>query len=446
MPVRLMDSLATTEALAEIFSDGSVLQSMLHFEIALARAEARLGIIPAAAAQVIAAVKADDFDAAALASATLRAGTPGIPFAKALTEVVRAQNAKAAGFVHWGATSQDVADSALVLLLKKAQPLIEADLRRAEAGLHELAEHHRDSVMLGRTLLQAAPPVTFGLKAAGWIAAIRRGRKRFTKAADEALLVQLGGATGTLAALGNRGMAVVNAVAEELGLQAAEAPWHTHRDRMAAMICACGVLVGSLAKLATDVSLLMQGEVAEVAEAGGEGRGGSSTMPQKQNPIGSTIILAAATRVPGLVASYLWGMAQAHERAVGGWQAEWATVSEVLQSTGVATASAAEMAGGLKVDRGKMRKNLDDTLGNVLAEKAAIVLGKRIGRDKAHKLLETATRQASAENRPLAQVLAEMPEVAKHMDIAALSKLDAPEDYLGSTEIFTRQQLKDPRD
>ena len=146
------------------------------------------------------------------------------------------------------------------------------------------------------------------------------------------------------------------------------------------------------------------------------------------------------------MASYLWGMAQAHERAVGGWQAEWATVSEVLQSTGVATASAAEMAGGLKVDRGKMRKNLDDTLGNVLAEKAAIVLGKRIGRDKAHKLLETATRQASAENRPLAQVLAEMPEVAKHMDIAALSKLDAPEDYLGSAEIFTQEQLKDPRD
>ena len=204
--------------------------------------------------------------------------------------------------------------------------------------------------------------------------------------------------------------------------------------------------MGSLAKLAIDVSLLMQGEVAEVAEAGGEGRGGSSTMPQKQNPIGSTIILAAATRVPGLVASYLSGMAQEHERAVGGWQAEWATVSEVLQSTGVAAASAAEVAEGLKVDRGKMRRNLDDTLGNVLAEKAALVLGRRIGRDKAHKLLETATRKASTENRPLAKVLAEMPEVAKHMDTAALSKLDAPEDYLGSTEIFTQEQLKGSKD
>jgi len=446
MPVRLIDSLATTEALAEIFSDHSILQSMLHFEIALARAEARLGVIPAPAAQVIATVTAEDFDATALAKATLRAGTPGIPFAKALTELVRAKNTEAAGFVHWGATSQDVADTALVLLLKQAQSVIEADLHRAETGLHELAEHHRDSVMLGRTLLQAAPPVTFGLKAAGWMAAIRRGRRRLTKAADEALLVQLGGATGTLAALGDKGTAVANAVAEELGLHAPEAPWHTHRDRMAAMICACGVLVGSLAKLATDVSLLMQGEVAEVAEAGGEGRGGSSTMPQKQNPIASTIILAAATRVPGLVASYLSGMAQEHERAVGGWQAEWATVSEVLQSTGVAAASAAEIARGLKVDRGKMRKNLDDTLGNVLAEKAAIVLGKRIGRDKAHKLLETATRKASTENRPLAQVLAETPEVAKHMDIAALSKLDAPEDYLGSTEIFMQEQLKGSKD
>ena len=446
MPVRLIDSLATTEPLAEIFSDRSVLQSMLDFEIALARVEARLGIIPPPAAQVIATTTVDDFNMAALAKATLRAGTPGIPFAKALTEVVRAKNSKAAGFVHWGATSQDVADTALVLLLKQTQPVIEVDLRRAEKGLNELAEHHRDSVMLGRTLLQPAPPVTFGLKAAGWVASIRRGRKRFTKATGEALLVQLGGASGTLAALGDKGTAVARALAEELGLQSPEAPWHTHRDRMAAMICACGVLVGSIAKLATDVSLLMQGEVAEVAEAGGEGRGGSSTMPQKQNPIGSAIILAAATRVPGLVASYLSGMAQEHERAVGGWQAEWATVSDVLQSTGLAAASAAEIASGLKVDRGKMRKNLDDTLGTVLAEKAAIVLGQRIGRDKAHRLLETATRKASSENRPLAQVLAEMPEVAKHMDTAALSKLDAPEDYLGSTDTFMQGQLEGSKD
>jgi 3-carboxy-cis,cis-muconate cycloisomerase len=198
--------------------------------------------------------------------------------------------------------------------------------------------------------------------------------------------------------------------------------------------------------MAKDVSLMMQSEVAEAAEAGGEGRGGSSTMPQKQNPIGCAIVLAAATRVPGMVAGFLSGMAQEHERAVGGWQAEWATVSGVVQATGVASASAAEITEGLSVDRARMRNNLDDTLGTVLAEKVMIFLGRKIGRDKAHTLLEEATRKAMAERRPLARVLSEMPEVTKHMEASALSKLAAPEDYLGSAEIFLRQQLEHLKD
>jgi 3-carboxy-cis,cis-muconate cycloisomerase len=190
----------------------------------------------------------------------------------------------------------------------------------------------------------------------------------------------------------------------------------------------------------------MQDDVREVAEAGGEGRGGSSTMPHKQNPIGCALVLAAAIRVPGLVASFLSGMAQEHERAVGGWQAEWATVSDVVQAAGVAAVSAAEIVEGLTVNRGRMRKNLDDTLGAVFAEKAMILLGPKIGRDEAHKLLEAATRRATTETRPLAKVLAEMPEVTKYLDAAALSNLAVPEDYLGSTEIFLRRQLQDSKD
>jgi 3-carboxy-cis,cis-muconate cycloisomerase len=283
--------------------------------------------------------------------------------------------------------------------------------------------------------------VTFGLKAAGWLSSIRRGRKRFAAAMDECLQLQFGGASGTLAALGDKGGEVARRVAEELGLKYPDAPWHTQRDLLAAAICACGVMTGTLAKMAKDVSLMMQGEVREVAEAGGNGRGGSSTMPQKQNPIGCAVVLAAATRVPGLVSAFLSGMVQEHERAVGGWQAEWSTISNVVQALGVAAESAAEIAEGLNVDDARMRSNLEDTLGTVLAEKVMIFLGRKIGRDKAHHLLEEATRNAMLEKLPLARVLAGMPEVTKHMDASALEKLAAPGDYLGSAEIFLRQQL-----
>lgn len=442
MPARLIDSLATTDALSEIFSDRSVVQAMLDFEIALARVEARLGIIPPTAAKVISKITVDDFDPAQLAAATLRAGTPGIPFSKAITEAVRVHDPKAAGFVHWGATSQDVADTALMLLLQDAKPKIESDLLRTETALQALAEKHQETVMLGRTLLQPAPPITFGLKAAGWLATVRRGRNRFADSMEEALAVQLGGATGTLAAMGDKGAQVISGIAEELGLKAPDAPWHAQRDLLATAVCACGILTGSLAKMAKDVILMMQGEVREVAEAGGKGRGGSSTMPQKQNPIGCTIVLAAATRVPALVSSFLTGMAQEHERAVGGWQAEWATISSLMQATGVAAESAAEIAEGLHVDSDRMRSNLDETLGTVLAEKVMIFLGRKIGRDKAHELLAEATRTATLEKQPLARILAAMPEVTKHMDAAALSKLAAPGDYLGSAEVFLQKLLE----
>ncbi|MGH9529302.1 MAG: lyase family protein, partial [Terriglobales bacterium] len=267
--MRLIDCLTTTDQLAQLFSDESVLRSMLDFESALARAGARAGIVPRSAAETIAAAaKPEFFDAGAISRDSLLSATPAVPVVKALRERVRASDAAAASFVHWGATSQDVADTALVLLLKEAHPVLESDLSRLEKALRRLAEKHSGTVMLGRTLMQPAPPVTFGLKAAGWLGAIRRSHEELNQSFAAATILQFGGASGTLALLGDKGIAVGQALAAELGLAYPEAPWHTHRDRLGALMCACGVLTGSLGKMARDISLLMQDEVAEVAEPG----------------------------------------------------------------------------------------------------------------------------------------------------------------------------------
>lgn len=447
MPVRLIESLATTGPLARLFSDESMVQAMLDFEAALARAEARTGLIPQAAAKAIAAVAtvgALGAGLATLAHDTLRAGTPGIPLVKALTERVRAVDPAAAGFVHWGATSQDVADTALILLLKQAQAILQADLKRVDEALRLLSERHRDTVMLGRTLLQPAPPVTFGLKAAGWLGAIRRSQTRLEAGFAETLIVQFGGASGTLAALGGQGLAVGRALGEELGLAWPDAPWHAHRDRLAALLCAAGVQTGCLGKMARDISLLMQGEVGEAAEPGGQGRGGSSTMPHKRNPIGCSVTLAAAHRVPGLVAAFLSAMLQEHERGAGGWQAEWPTVAAIVQSLGLAAASMAEVAEGLAVDPAKMRDNMGATRGAIFAERAMMLLAPRLGRDAARKILEEAARASLAQGRSLAQVLEEMPEVMENLDGAAWSGLQTPEKYLGAAAEFQRRLLSSP--
>jgi 3-carboxy-cis,cis-muconate cycloisomerase len=442
MSVRLIDSLATAEPLAEVFSDESVLRAMLEFEVALARAEARLGMMPESAAEAIAgASKAGNFDTAVLAKQALEGGTLTIPLVKMLRQKVRENSPGAASFVHSGATSQDVADTALVLLLKRAQPILEGDIERLEKALIRLTTEHAHTVMLGRTLLQAAPPVTFGLKAGGWLGAVRRGRKRLRSSFEEALVVQFGGASGTLAALGDQGLEVAKALAGELGLRLPEAPWHSQRDRLAALVSACAILTGSLGKMARDIGLLMQTEVAEVREPGGEGRGGSSTMPHKHNPVGCIVTLAAANRVPGLVASFLSGMVQEHERAAGGWQAEWPTVADVVESTGRATASMADVAAGLSVDPARMRSNIDATQGVVFAEKAMMLLAAKLGREPAQKILEQAARGSMANGRRLSEVLAEIPEVARHLDRETLRKLDVPEDYLGATQSFIRGLL-----
>ena len=368
MSTRLIDSLAATERLSQVFSDASVLQAMLDFEAALARAEARVGLIPAAAAGAIAAAAhAEQFDCAQLARESLRAGTPAIP-------LVRLLQARGLDAVHLGATSQDVVDTALVLLLKQCRPILEADHSRMVSALTALATEHSGTVMLGRTLLQPAPPVTFGLKAAGWLAAARRGWSRVASRFDEALYLQFGGASGTLAALGERGLDVSQALAQELSLPLPDAPWHTHRDRLGALLAALSIYTASLGKMALDIALLMQHEVGEAAEPGGDGRGGSSTMPHKRNPTACMLAIAAARRTPGLLANFLSGMLQEHERAAGGWQAEWSAIEGIVQAAGVAAESMAEVAAGLTVNSERMRANLEATNGAAYSERARLGL------------------------------------------------------------------------
>jgi 3-carboxy-cis,cis-muconate cycloisomerase len=329
----------------------------------------------------------------------------------------------------------------VVLLLQKSRKIFTADLLRLERALQRLSQQHRRTVMLGRTWLQAAPPVTFGLKAAGWYGAVHRGHQRLAAAFADCMVLQFGGASGTLAALGKDGPRIAQALADELKLACPEAPWHTQRDRLASLICACGVLAGSLGKMARDITLLSQNEVAEVAEPGGAGRGGSSTMPHKQNPVGSVVAQAAALRVPGLVSNFLSAMVQEHERAAGGWQAEWSIVFGVVQNTGLASACMAEVAEGLVVDPERMKANMAATHGVIFAERASMLLGKKMGRDTAHKLLQEASYRSVATQRALSEVLAEVPEVAQHLKASELNDLENPEHYLGAAEEFRRALL-----
>ena len=440
MAFGLVDSLATTDALSAIFSDGSLLQAMLDFEASLASVQAAAGMIPQRAADAIrAAATADAFDAEAIARDARESGTIVVPFVKALTAHVRAEDSESATFVHWGITSQDVADSAMMLVLKPARTVLAADHQRLERLLRELSDRHARTVMLGRTLLQPAPPITFGLKVAGWLAAIARSWKRLDAAFESALVLQFGGATGTLAALGDRGPATADALANRLGLGTAGAPWHTQRDRLGALVAASGLYCASLGKMARDIALLMQDEVGEVSEPGG----GSSSMPHKRNPAGCAIALAAATRTPALVAAFLSGMVQEHERAVGGWHAEWPSVAAVVQSTGAALASMTHVIGGLEVFPERMRTNIERTRGVVFAERAMMLLAEAAGKEIAQDVVERALHESRAKGRTFREALVGIPQIDSLLSAEQLSSIDSPEEYLGVSEVLRVRLLSE---
>lgn len=438
----LLDALFRSHALDQLFSDAADLQGMLDFEAALARAEARTGVIPVAATAPIGAkCQAQLFDQEALKTAAALAGNLAIPLVKQLTALVAKDDKDAARYVHWGATSQDAIDTGRVLQLRKALELIAADFDRVTHTLAQLAETYRDTPIAGRTWMQQALPTSFGLKLVGWLDALDRHRVRLRETQTRCLVLQFGGAVGTLASLHSKGIEVAQALADDLRLPLPALPWHGHRDRVAEIASTLGLLAGTLGKIGCDISLLMQTEVAEVSEPAGEGRGGSSTLPHKRNPVTSAVLLAAAMRVPSLVSTMLSGMVQQHERGLGGWHAEWETLPEILQLTGGGLHHLAEMLPNLKIDASKMRTNLELTNGLLSAEAVAMTLGGKLGKMAAHELVEAACQRARAEGKHLRAILAENREVTKLLDDAQLDKLFDPLEYLGAAGQFISRAL-----
>lgn len=442
MSNQLFDAYFTAPAMRAIFCDAGRVQGMLDFEAALARAEARVGLIPAeAVAPISAACQAELYDYAALAQAIATAGNSAIPLVKALGQRIAAASPEAERFVHLGATSQDAMDSGLVLQLRAAIALIEGDLATLADALAAQAERHADTPLAGRTWLQQATPVTLGMKLAGVLGAITRHRQRLSELKPRLLCLQFGGASGSLAALGEQAWPVAEALAAELQLHLPEQPWHTQRDRLVEFASLLGLLAGSLGKLGRDLSLLMQTEAGEVFEPSAPGKGGSSTMPHKRNPVGAAVLIGAATRAPGLVATMLAAMPQEHERSLGLWHAEWETLPELCCLVSGALQQALLAVPGLEVDAARMRTNLELTQGLVLAEAVSIALAQRIGRDAAHHLVEQCCRQAVQQGVHLRAVLGANAEVGAELSAAELERLLDPAHYLGQARRWVQRAV-----
>ena len=444
MSVSLIDStvyggLFTTPAMRAVFSDAARLQRMLDVEAALARAEAKLGLIPAeAAAEISAKADVGRFDLETIGKGTALVGYPIVPLVKALGQACAGD---AGRYVHWGATTQDIVDTALVLQLRDGLDLISQDLDGTETALAGLARRYRDTPMAGRTHAQHALPITFGFKCALWLAPLQRHRARLARLREEVALVQFGGAVGTLASLGADGIRVMTALADELALAVPPIAWHVGRDGLAEVAAFLGLLTGSLAKIATDVALLVQAEIGEVAEPYQEGRGGSSTMPQKRNPIACEFILACATNVRQLVPVMLGAMVQDHERATGPWHAEWLALPQAFALTAGALHHARTMLEGLIVDPERMRRNLDLTRGMISAEAVMMALAPHVGRDEAHHLVAAACQRAIADGAHLRDALAADPEVTRHLSAARVDELLDPGNYTGLAAAFVDRVL-----
>jgi 3-carboxy-cis,cis-muconate cycloisomerase len=421
------------EAAAAV-DDRAWVASMLEFEAALAGAEAEAGVIPAEAAGAIAAAcNPDRFDAAELGRTGRAAANPAAPLVTALTEAV---GEEAGAYVHWGATSQDVLDSAAMLVAKRALGGLDRELGACAAACAKLAGENRETVMVARTLLQQALPTTFGYKVAGWLVAVLEARRRLAAIPFPA---QLGGAVGTLAALGDEGPRVLELLCERLELDQPLMPWHTARGGVAELGSALALASGCLAKIALDVKLLAQTEVGEAAEGSS---GGSSTMPQKRNPTASVVALACDRRVRAEAAILLEAMAQEHERAAGAWQSEWEALSNALAYTGGAAAAGRELLEGLEVDAKRMRANLDAGGGQIMAESVSMALAGDLGRGTAQRLIAEASRRALESGRPLREELLADEQVGARLSPEQLDAALDPNGYLGAASLFVDRALE----
>jgi 3-carboxy-cis,cis-muconate cycloisomerase len=434
MPASLIDSavfrdIFSTEAMRGVFSDENRVQKYLDFEAALARAQARLDIIPKQAAEEICRhCHAAEIDFAKLKRQTERIGYPVLPVVQQLVGLCRDGLGE---WCHWGATTQDITDTATVMQIREALVVIEHHIDGITGALTALARRYRDTPMAGRSNLQQAVPITFGYKMATLLAAFGRHKQRLSELRSRVLVGEFGGAAGTLSSLGGRGLATQAELMKELKLGVPAIAWHTVRDTIAEVGCFLGLVTGTCGKIALDVKLLMQTEVEEVYEPFHEGRGSSSTMPQKRNPISSVYITALVAVVRQQVAALLDAMVEDHERATGPWEIEWIVIPEIFCLTAGALAQTEFVLKGLQVDEKKMRANLDLTKGLIVSEAVMMGLGPYLGRQYAHDLVYDVCRKVVATGRPLVDLLSENAEIAKHLDRRALEKLCDPANYLG---------------
>ncbi|WP_034274755.1 3-carboxy-cis,cis-muconate cycloisomerase [Haloechinothrix halophila] len=433
----LFDGVLAAGPVAELVGDAAWLRAMLDVEAALARAEAEAGLIPAVHAEAIAAqCRAEFYDAAEIGTAATEVGNPAAPLVRALTARV---GGEAAGYVHFGATSQDIVDTAAMLIARDAVAVLAEDVTACGEHLARLASEHVDAVQPGRTLLQHAVPVTFGLTAANWLSGMDSAADRLASLSGT-FAVQCGGAAGTLAALGERGPDVVSHLAARLGLTEPALPWHTERGRVATLASAFGGVSASVAKIARDITLLAQTEVAEVAEPGPDGSGGSSTMPHKRNPIAAVSAAAAAAQAPGLVATLLSASAHEHQRAAGSWHAEWRPLRELLRGTGSAVRWLRTSLERLHVDVDRMRANAELTGGFALSEQVTseLVTEHGVNRAKAHD----AVSACCASGKSLVDALAADAVVGAYLSAERIAELLDPASYLGSAQVFVQRALR----
>ncbi len=439
----LFEPIFVPKRMREAVSGRAWLGAMLEAEAALAAAEGRVGIVPARAAEIIAS-RCDValFDPEQIGEAGAPQGNPVPALVRALTEAVSGVSEDAARYVHVGATSQDITDTAAMLISRRALGLILAEVDGIAEACARLSETYRETLVPGRTLLQQALPTTFGLKAAGWLAAVLEARSRLVEVRSTRLAAQLGGAAGTLASLGGSGVQILGEFARELDLAEPALPWHTDRTRIAELAGALSLLAGVLSKISYDVILLSQTEVGEVAEPAGPGRGGSSTLPHKRNPILCVTAGASARRAQDLARTLGAAMAQEHERAAGAWHAEWETLSDALALCGGAAAAVHEVTDGLEVRPEKMRENLDATGGMLLAENVTTAASERLGRLRAHELVEAVARRATESGKPFREELLGDAEIREALSPEEIDAALDPASYLGSAGVFVDRALE----
>jgi len=434
MPSSMIDSavfrdIFSTEAMRRVFSDENRVQKYLDFEAGLAKAQARLGIIPnEAGEEIVRHCNVSEIDFAKLKTETERIGYPVLPVVQQLVGLCKDGLGE---WCHWGATTQDITDSATVMQIREGLALVEADLSGIADALANLARKHRDTPMAGRSNLQQAVPITFGYKMATLLAAFERHKQRLKELKARVLVGEFGGAAGTLSSLSGRGLETQAELMKELKLSQPAIAWHTVRDTIAEVGCFLALVTGTCGKIAFDIKLMMQTEVEELYEPFHEGRGSSSTMPQKRNPISSVYITALTSVVRQQAAALLDAMVEDHERATGPWEIEWIVLPEIFCFTAGALAQTLFVLTGLQVDEKKMRANLDITKGLIVSEAVMMGLGPYLGRQYAHDLVYDICRKVVATGRPLVDLLGESAEITKHLDRAALSKLCDPANYLG---------------